>query len=271
MPHLDVEGIKVHYRETGSGTPVVLLHGGGSSGAQWRKVCEILADRYRMITMDHYGHGDTDPWPGPPEKRSHDAEASLVRAVIQQAGEPVHLVGHSFGGGVALRLVLDNATGILGLTLMEPQAISVLQHGKEQAFYEESRELCESFIASVKAGQAEEGWQSFIDSNTSPGTWKSYSEDYRNKFLSMTDPVFSAYYAVMNHPTTLDELRSISLQTLAMYGEKTSLRLKRLTEIISEEIPNCKLAIIPGAGHMSPISHPEAVAEQLRAHLQRCT
>ena len=99
MTHLNVQGIKVHYRETGSGTPVVLLHGGGSSGARWRKVCEILADRYRMITIDHYGQGGTDPWPGSPESLSHDEEAKLVRALVKYAGEPVHLVGHSYGGG----------------------------------------------------------------------------------------------------------------------------------------------------------------------------
>ena len=268
MPHLEFEGIKVHYRETGSGRPVVLLHGGGSSGAQWRKVTEILADRYRMITMDHYGHGGTDPWPGPPETLSHDAEAPLVKAVIAKVGEPVHLVGHSYGGGVALRLVLQNEPGILSLILMEPQAISVLQHAKEYAFFEESRGLCAAFIASVKAGRAEEGWESFMDSNTRPGTWKSYPADTRGKFLSMTDAVFSSYYAVMNHPTTLEELNTIALPTAAIYGETTSPRLRRLTEIIAGEIPACGLEMISGAGHMSPITHPEAAAEKLEGHFR---
>ena len=268
MPYLKVEGIKVHYRETGSGRPLVLLHGGGSSGAQWRGVTEILAVRYRIITMDHYGHGGTDPWPGSPETLSHDAEAPLVKAVIAKAGEPVHLVGHSYGGGVALRLVLQNEPGILSLTLMEPQAISVLQHAKEYAFYQESRDLCAAFIATVKAGRAEEGWESFIDSNSNPGTWNSYPEDTRNKFLSMTDSVFSSYYAVMNHPTTLEELNTIVLPAAAIYGETTSPRLRRLTEIIAREIPNCGLEMISGAGHMSPITHPEAVAEKLEGNFR---
>ena len=101
---LTVDGIAVRYRETGSGAPVVLLHGGGSSGAQWRRVCEILKDRYRMITANQFGHGGTEPWPGPPERLSHEAEATLVRAVISKVGGSVHLVGHSYGGGVALRL-----------------------------------------------------------------------------------------------------------------------------------------------------------------------
>lgn len=268
MPHLEVEGIKVHYRETGSGTPVIFLHGGGSSGAQWRKVCEILGDRYRTITVDHYGHGGTDPWPGSPEDRSHDAEAKLVRAVIGLAGEPVHLAGHSFGGGVSLRLVLHSNAGIRSLAVLEPQAISVLQHANEKAFFEDSRNLCSAFIESVKAGRAEEGWESFIDSNATPGTWRSYPEEVRNKFLATTDPVFSAYYAVMNHPTTLEELKSISLPSLALYGEATSPRLRRLTEIISENIPDCGLGVIAQAGHMSPITHPEGVAEKLESHFR---
>lgn len=267
MPELVREGITIHYRESGEGPTVLLLHGGNSSGAQWRKVCGILDGAYRMITMDHYGHGGTSPWPGATEARTHEAEAALVREMIRESGGPVHLVGHSFGGGISLRLAAADTSEIISLTLIEPMAISVLQDAGETEFHEEARALAARFISDARAGDLEVAWERFIDVNNTPGTWKSYSEDVRQKCYAVTDNIISGFFSNLSHATTLAECGNIALPAMALYGETTPPRYRRMTEIIAGAIPGCALHAIPGAGHMSPLSHPEAVAEQLRAHL----
>jgi pimeloyl-ACP methyl ester carboxylesterase len=106
MPTTNCQGVNVHYSVSGAGEPVVFLHGVASSGAQWKRTADLLGDGFRLVAVDHYGHGRTDPWPDAPENLTHDEEASLVAAVIEEVGPAVHLVGHSYGGGVALRLLL---------------------------------------------------------------------------------------------------------------------------------------------------------------------
>ena len=64
MPTFRYDSATVHYGDSGSGDPLLLLHSGGSSGAQWRKVGEHLTGR-RLLTPDFYGYGGTDAWRNP--------------------------------------------------------------------------------------------------------------------------------------------------------------------------------------------------------------
>ena len=139
---------------------------------------------------------------------------------------------------------------------------------RSTAFTRKAVCFCAAFIATVKAGRAEEGWKSFMESNTSPGTWNSYPDDNRYQLLFTTDPAFFGYYPVMTHPTNLEELHAIVLPAAAMCAETTSPRLRRPTEIIAGKIPPCGLELISGAGHRSPITHPNAVAGKLEGHFR---
>lgn len=270
MAHLNVDGIRVHYRESGAGQPVVLLHGGGSSGAQWRQVNRLLEHRYRPITVDHYGFGGTDPWPGSPEQRSHEAEADLVRAVMAHLchREPVHLVGHSYGGGVALRLLAQDPTPVRSLVLVEPMAMSLLNEAGEEEHYRVLVEIARGFIEDAQAGRSEEAWRTFFDANNGPGAWDALPEEAREKMRPQTDSAISGYFANLGHATTLAECRALTLPVTVLHGAETSPRYRRMTEVIAEAIPGARLESIPGAGHMSMLTHPEAVAELLRAHLE---
>lgn len=269
MSDLDVNGIRVHYRESGAGQPVLLLHGGGSSGAQWRKVNRLLEHRYRLITVDHFGFGGTDPWKGPPEQRSHEAEAELVRAVLAHTcpGETAHLVGHSYGGGVALRLVADTPALWASLVLLEPMAMSVMKEAGEDTHYKDLVEIATGFIENAQAGRIEKAWRVFFDANNSPGAWDALPEETREKMRPQTESATSGYHANLGHTTTLSECRAFTLPTTVFYGGETSPRFRRMTEVIAGAIPGARLEAIPGAGHMSMLTHPEAVAELLGAHL----
>src|SRR5215212_8645123 len=97
----EIYGTSVEYTEQGSGEPVVLLHSSGASGAQWRALAERLSARYRVIAPDLYGYGGTAGWAGRGTFcLAH--EAALVRGLMERLDEPAHLVGHSYGGAVAM-------------------------------------------------------------------------------------------------------------------------------------------------------------------------
>jgi pimeloyl-ACP methyl ester carboxylesterase len=98
MAEISIEGRRVSYFECGSGAPIVLLHAGAGSGKQWVKTARLLEARFLLIAPDLWGFGGTESWSGEQEL-THDHQALLVANLIEHlCNEPVHLVGHSYGG-----------------------------------------------------------------------------------------------------------------------------------------------------------------------------
>ena len=101
MPRIRIGQAGIAVREAGGlGAPVVLLHGSASSSGQWRALAERREGRFRVLAPDLHGHGGSDPWPGP-APLALDDDAAIVAALAEREGEPVHLVGHSYGAAVA--------------------------------------------------------------------------------------------------------------------------------------------------------------------------
>ena len=98
---IELHGHPMVYRQAGSGPPVVLVHGMVNSSRHWEKVALALADRYTLIAPDLIGHGDSA---GPRGDYSLGAHASRIRDLLAAIGvESATLVGHSYGGGVAMQ------------------------------------------------------------------------------------------------------------------------------------------------------------------------
>src|SRR5581483_4009099 len=100
---IDVDGARVHYRDTGSGPPIVLVHGSNASLFTWEGWTERLAPSHRVIALDMPGHG----LPGPDPKARYSAAemAELVAAFATKLGiERFAIAGNSMGGNVAWHL-----------------------------------------------------------------------------------------------------------------------------------------------------------------------
>src|SRR5688572_5073410 len=130
MPSIEISGSRVEYLDQGRGEPVVLLHSSGASGAQWRALAERLSGRYRVIAPDLYGYGATAPWPGR-GAFSLAREAEIALAMLELADEPAHLVGHSYGGAVALHVARLHGGLLRSLVAIEPVAFHLLKDPSE--------------------------------------------------------------------------------------------------------------------------------------------
>ena len=159
MAQLTIDGRHVSYLEYGSGAPIVLLHAGGASGKQWAKVgalleprfrgrvlghaddavrlADVLAHQRRVIAPDLWGFGGTEHWSGEQEL-THDDQALLVAGVIEQlCKQPVHLVGHSYGGATAVRLMLRNMALVRTAVLIEPILTPLLRLAGDEDHFRE--------------------------------------------------------------------------------------------------------------------------------------
>jgi pimeloyl-ACP methyl ester carboxylesterase len=259
--------LRVHFTIYGAGPETVLLHAGGSSGAQWRKTAACLEDRYRLIMPDFIGFGDTDGWPGP-DGPSHDDQADLVASLIaRQCAGPVHLVGHSFGGAVAVRLALARPKMVRRLVLIEPVLMPLLNLAEQPDIFAQYATLANTFIDNGRAGRDEEAWRNFIDYRNGAGTWAGLSDKARARFLGQTKQIVDTYVSNLADPTTLEDVRSMTIPTLVLCGENTTEPDRAVTQILHRTLPASQYRIIAGAEHMSPLTHPEPVADAIAAHL----
>ena len=119
-------------REAGAGPSVVCLHSSASSSGQWRALMDRLAGRFRVIAVDLYGSGKTVAWPHD-QPMLLDDEVALLRSVFRAAGDRFHLIGHSYGGAVALKAALTHQDRLISLVLYEPVLFSVLMANASQS------------------------------------------------------------------------------------------------------------------------------------------
>src|SRR5688572_10054881 len=102
---IDVDGLSIHHREAGEGTPILFLHGFPQTGHCWRGMIDRLGHRFRLLMPDVPGFGASDR---PPE---HDAGvvATILTRYLDAVGAPQAIVvGHDWGGAFAFRLALDH-------------------------------------------------------------------------------------------------------------------------------------------------------------------
>jgi pimeloyl-ACP methyl ester carboxylesterase len=244
------------------------LHSGGASSTQWRRIAPLLSDKYRLIAPDLFGFGDTGQWKGS-TPLTHDLQADLVEAVIAATlSAPVDLVGHSYGGATAVRLAVRRPQLLRRLVLIEPILPTLLREDEPELF-EEYRRVAEGFMEYVEADHAPDAWALFLDYRNGRGTWENMAETARARFLAQTVQTVEGFRSNLNNPTTLAECQGLRLPTMIVCGAETRKPDETVTRILDEAIPNSRYVSIPEAAHMSPLTHPDAVAEAVHAHLSQ--
>lgn len=290
MPVLEFEGTRIAYSDSGQVAPrgeslgspqedahrtsaretLVLLHCTASSSAQWRHFVESYGQAFRVIAIDLYGHGGSSPWPGTRPVTLGD-EARAVAAVIAAQDAPIHLVGHSYGGAVALQAALANPRQLRSLSLIEPVAFYLLRGGAPEDFalFREVNDIAQKISSAVTCGDYAGGMARFIDYWNGPGAWDSLSQDRRRDLCQAVGAVALNFWTSMTESTRRQALCGLRVPTLIVEGERSRPATRRICELLRATIPATRSAIIPGAGHMSPLSHPAAVNAVIARHAHR--
>lgn len=268
MPSIDVNGIKVAFQEAGTGEPVVFLHCSASSGSQWRDQFERLSRHYRVIAPDLLGCGESEPWQGR-GRLTLEAEAAIVSAFVEHCGEPVHLVGHSFGGALALRAALDHPQGIRTLTLIEPVAFHLLRHGEAAGVehFRQVRSVADCISLAVLCGDYQAGMGCFVDYWNGEGTWERMKDEKRVALAASVPRVVLDFAATTGEETTPAAYVRVRLPTLIIRGDRSPAPVQHVAEMLEETLPDAILETVQGAGHMLPMTHAGRVSDLIADHL----
>lgn len=240
---------------------VLLIHSGGFTSRQWRKLGEALAPRYRVLAPDLLGYGAGDPWPeGKPFHFSQDV--TYLESILDGSGEPAHLVGHSYGGFLALKLALQRPELVRSIAAYEPVAFGILDEVEDADVYGELSLVRQQWVPD--ASGADEAWlRDFVDWWNGAGSWARLAEETRASMRAVGWKVFREVITLVADRTDRATYATIDVPVLVMGGEKSPLAERRVVEKLGAALPHATARFFPGMGHMGPISHAGVVNEAI--------
>jgi pimeloyl-ACP methyl ester carboxylesterase len=253
--------------DEGRGEPVVLLHASLNSKRQWRKLQQLLGGRYRLLGLDLLGYGDT-PLPEQIDGFTFSREVDLVERLLDRVDGPVHLVGHSYGGAVALKTALRHPDRARSIYAHEPVLFALLRKEGRLAEWTEIKTVTLQAAQHAQQGRLEQAAQGFIDYWSGAGAWQKISED-RKRALTQTIPkVLLDFAAISCDADDLAAYKRLTAPALLTAGDTGAQTGRCVTELLSDALPEGSLRIVEGAGHMAPVADADRINAIIAGHLE---
>jgi len=258
----------VHVEQSGQGEPVVLLHGFGGSSFAWRLVAPALARRYHVIAPDLNGFGWTQR-PKDVAAYTYAGQAEVVLGALRALGvERFHVVGHSYGGGLALWLAGRHPARVRSVVLVSSVLPDYSQHLRQAwARFRSLNWLLVHFFVLSRAGVRRTLEMCFHDKS------KINSElvdAYRERLL--VEGVEDAYYGLMA-PLHLPEpdvaLDDVRAPTLVVWGREDRLIPLERAEAYVPKLPDAKLVVLDSCGHIALEECPQRLVAAMLPFLER--
>jgi pimeloyl-ACP methyl ester carboxylesterase len=256
--------------ENGQGPAVILVHGALGDYRQWLSISERLEPQYRVLAVSRRYHWP-NPSPSPDALYSYESHRDDLLELLRSFADPVHLVGHSYGAGVALLAALGEPARVRSLTLIEPAIASVVS-AAAPGFEPEvvSRAAMVAAVqAFVRARQDERGAEALFDwLQGGEAGFKKLPEPVKEGLLANAATVGPTFSSPAPH-VTCDQLRSLGVPTLVANGALTRVWYRLVGEAIGDCTAGAQVAEIPGGRHMVIVENPAATAALLLSFLLR--
>lgn len=268
---IDWQGANLHVREWGEGRPLLLIHGAsGNSGDLEISLVPALEDQFRVVAYDRPGLGRSRGRPAGAGTLAGQAEAAL--AVIEAEGleKPV-VVGHSFGGSVALRLALDHPEAISGLVLISapshewPGGIAWYYHWSAAPLI--GPVFNRTAVPLVAPRQLESGMQSVFSPQEPPQNYIERAGIRQllrpGAFAANSDDMVGLKAELIEQSS---RYRQMDMPVAILHGDADDTVSHSLhAERMAEEIPDSRLSILPGMGHMPHHFRQALIKEHIEA------
>ncbi len=270
VSYINTNDRSVAVRSTGTGRPVVLLHSSASSSAQWRDAMIDMAPVYRVLAPDFPGYGKSAAWSGT-APRTLATDCEIVSSIAEDCREPIHLVGHSYGGAVALWYAMQRPETVKSLTLIEPVAFNVLRFGARgrRFLFDEVEDVATKVVTALSRGDHFAGMAHFIDYWNGRGTWDLLPRERQELLASQIENIAQEFSAVFDDPRSTAAYEALQVPTLIIRGDQSRVPAMSVAASLARAIPAAALQTIEGAGHMLPLTHKALVQASISQHVNR--
>lgn len=246
MPLLKTDNLNIYYEITGKGSPLLLIHGLGSSTRDWEKQVVFLSQHFKVITFDVRGHGKTEKPPGPYSVSLFAKDtADLIQAL---AISPVHAAGISMGGMIAFQLGIDRPELVKKLSIINSGPELILKTFAERAVFFQ-RKLIVRLMGMKYMGR-------ILAQRLLPEPCQKQSRQTLIKRWAENDK--KAYMASLNAIigwSVADKISNIQcpVHIIASDMDYTSISYKKS---YMKKLQDAKITIIKNSRHLSPADQP---------------
>ncbi len=246
---------------------VVLLHSSASSARQWDRLAEVLKPQFRVRAIEVHGHGEQQAWRGDARLTLAD-EAALAVPVLEEAG-PVHVVGHSYGAAVAIKLATMYPKSVRSLAAYEPVLFRFLfDDVAHHPVAQDVIVVADAMREQLATGNNHSAAQTFIDFWSGAGAWDSLPDGKQASIAARMPAVLQQFDALFHEPLQRAQLALLRMPMLFISGAQTVAVARAIAELLRLTLPRAQHELLPAMGHMGPITHATAVNQRLVKFLQ---
>jgi len=266
MPTAVINGVKINYQLSGEGPPIILLHGFTGSHQDWAFQLPVLSKKYRVVAMDHRGHGKSEA-PSSPDDYSVSIFTHDIYGLLQHLGiSKTCVMGHSMGGFMAFEFALEHPEMVTALVLVDTSSGEWERDPEYEQIRARLRELAQT-----------EGMEAAFEYNAAHNAMMrerfeqhpELREVSRQRMLQTSvNGYIYAGDAIWSWKPVTPRLSEIKVPTLIVVGEEDTPFLKA-SQTMKESIANAEMVIIPGATHSPHEEATDAFNEVLMSFLGR--
>ncbi|MEC8022729.1 MAG: alpha/beta hydrolase [Myxococcota bacterium] len=235
MSQKTIKGHRPSRTDTSS-LPMLMAHASGLDASTFRPLSNVLSPR-ECIRIEYIGYPDGGPLP---TSNILTADAETVENAIRDAGRPVHLFGHSYGGRVALEVARRRQVRLETLLVYEPVLQGALPPRDMRPFLDPP-----------------DGYAGFLRNLTDywggSGTWDALSKHHKSLQMRRAERVHREVWTLAEDRLTADAWASLTMPVLIMRGDYGHTDSETMCQSLADAIPGSTLTVIPKTGHMAPI------------------
>lgn len=229
------------------------------SGRAFDPMARRLGGKVDLRAFDLPSHGRSEAWQAAAGEDYHTAVTRAAEALLDE--RPVDLIGHSIGGTVALRLAVAAPGRVRSLTLIEPVLFAASRSGHD---------LDDELAALTAAGEMEAAARLFLGVWGAPGGFEALPRSLQQAAVALmplvleTDGALSADVHSILRPGGLE---AVQAPALLIAGADSPPVVGEILDTLVARLPHARRAMVAGAGHMAPVTHPAEVSALVAGHL----
>lgn len=250
---------ELYYETTGSGSPVILVHGSWTDHSTWIATVPLLAENHTVIAYDRRGHSESE---APPGQGRVGEDVNDLLGLIEHIGlGPASIVGNSFGGTIALFAATTGSSLVRSIAVHEPDESVVdpdsVDFGDSTAV-SAFMDLQTQVIDLLREGQTEAGTKLFMEGAAfGPVTWDHLPEVSRAMWIGNAGTFLDEMQDDTLVPIEQDVLRSVECPVLLTYGSDELPTGPAVIHELARHLPNAVVHEFAGSGHIPHRTHPD--------------
>ena len=275
MPMLAIDGVTLHYQQEGAGPDVVLIHAFTSNQSIWAVsgIVAELAAEYRVTSYDLRGHGMSGVTPSGYSSAQMAADFRQLHEKLQL--QPAHLVGHSFGGVIAVHAAIESPKLVKSIVLSDtyfPGLCHLEPNMGQTDVWLDLRDKLRNVGTDI--GDTVDFSRLF----QKVAGWSSGERDAVARELGAAGARWLSQLSKLAETTagkemfqvcglTAQAIASVQQPVTALYDEFSP--FEATCNYLKQNLANCRVAMVPGAKHLAPVENPDAFVQLVRDHLKR--